>query len=284
MSVITSQQLLRYYERYKNVEVSFTRQVLEVLGLNPRDVHLKCQGEVFPCVIYSSSLQAAKVVASLRPEGASRIRKANGLVSLRFSFSRPDRAEPLSFFVPARVAGRAFYDPGNPELLLLSLEYTHKPPEDLIELIGELVEANVNASRRKEARVDIHPASMKELGLESKEALVRVADRPARCIIRDLSFSGARVLLFGASEQQVGARAVLELSFATFGVALAGAVLRFEPAAGREDIGALAIRFHEDTVPMSYKMAINAYLRSHPPVSPQSAAPRHGQSDPAGAV
>jgi hypothetical protein len=264
MALITSQQLLRYYDQYRDLEVGFTRQVVRVLGLLPKEVHLKCQGDVFPCVIYSSSLREAKVVASLRPDSVKRIKSANNLVSLRFCFARPDRVDPLSFFVSARVAGRAFYDPRNPELLLLSLEYTHKPPDDLIELLGELLEANVNASRRKEARVDVHPASMKGLGLESKEAGMRIGERSGRCIIRDLSFSGARVLLFGASEQLVGARAVLEPSFAAGTLSLPGSVLRYEAIAGREDIGALAVRFDEDKIPMSYKLAVNNYLRGHP--------------------
>jgi hypothetical protein len=281
MALITSQQLLRYYEQYKDLEVSFTRQVVQVLGLLPREVHLKCKGDIFPCVVYSSSLREAKVVASLRPESIRRIKLANDLVSLRFCFTRPERVEPLSFFVSARMAGRAFYDPQNPELLLLSLEYTHKPPDDLIELLGELLEANVNAKRRKEVRVDIHPASLKGLGLESKEAGIRIGERPSRCIIRDLSFSGARVLVFGASEQLVGTKTVLELSFAAGILVLSGSFLRYEAIAGREDIGALAIRFDEDKIPMSYKLAVNNYLRSHPAVdarAPHTPRPEQRQS------
>lgn len=265
------------YDQFRDQEVSFTRPVAQVLGLLAREVHLKCQGEIIPCVIFSSSMSAAKVVTSLRAESVARLRQANDLVSLRFCLARSERPEPLAFFVPARVSGRAFYDPGNPERQLLSLEFTQRPPDDLIERLGELLEANANASRRREARVDIHPATVKALGLEGKEAVLRIGGSPRNCILRDLSFSGARVLLFGASAQMVGAPVVLEPRFGTGSVALPGTVLRHEEVAGREDIGAVAIRFDDAQVPLGYKLALNGYLRSHPPAPAHHDGPQPPQ-------
>lgn len=263
MALLTSQQLRAYHDAYQNVEVSFTRQVVQVLGLMPKEVHLKCQGELLPCVICSCSLRGAKVVASLRADSLARLKQANDLAALCFCFRRTGRSEPLRFFVPARVAGRAFCEPSNPLMVLLSLEYTQRPPDDLIGRLGELLEANVNARRRSEVRVDIHPASMKALGLQSKEALIHIAGKSLRCIIRDLSFSGARVLLAGASEGMVGAAAVLEPVFASGALQLPATLLRYEPVSGRPDIGALAMRLEADKTPMAYKLALNNYLRAH---------------------
>jgi hypothetical protein len=46
-------------------------------------------------------------------------------------------------------------------------------------------------------------------------------------------------------------------------VTLAGRVLRWESMANREDIGAIAILFEPDGIPIQYKLAINASLRQH---------------------
>jgi hypothetical protein len=123
----------------------------------------------------------------------------------------------------------------------------------------------VNARRRKEARIEVTPASMKALGLESREAvlLVQGAERP--CLLKDLSFSGAKVLIYGKGEELVEKQAVLRLTLAgeSKPIALPGRILRFETAANRKDIGALAILFEEQKVAMPYKIAINNFLRVH---------------------
>ncbi len=59
--MITSQQISRYYEEYGEQEVTFTRQVSQILRLLPKFVYLKCQADTLPCIIYSSSLREAKV-------------------------------------------------------------------------------------------------------------------------------------------------------------------------------------------------------------------------------
>ena len=52
----------------------------------------------------------------------------------------------------------------------VSLEFTQRPPDDLIQILGSLLEANSNAQRRKDERIVITPESMKKLGLDSRES------------------------------------------------------------------------------------------------------------------
>jgi len=278
--MITSQQLNRYFEQFGTVEITFTQRVTEVLRLLPKHVYLKVQADIVQCVIYSTSMREAKVIASLRASTLRAIQKENVGVALRFCFARPDRSDSLSFYVAAKVSGCVAYNAQAPGLHLLSLEYTNRPPDDLIEILGELLEANINAKRRKEARIDITPASLKALGLESKEALLHVSGVEHRCLLRDLSFSGAKVLIYGRAADMVDKPAVLRLDLAgekTL-IALPGKVLRFETVANREDIGSVAILFEEQKVPMPYKLALNNYLRSHrfglQPDPGQAQAPR----------
>jgi hypothetical protein len=236
------------------------------LGLLPQEVALKCLGDDIPCTVYSTSLIGAKVIAFLRTEALKRIRQSSFSVALRFSFRRPDRNDPLCFFVPARITSHKIYDPDSPHVYFVHLEYSTKPSDDLIELLGQLLEANVNARRRKEVRIDITPGSIKELRLESKEATVLIEDEPRICILRDLSFSGAKLLLFGVAEDLLNKKVVLQPAFSGHrgDLSLAGTILRYEEVVGREDIGAVGIRFEDSSIPMGYKMIINHYFSSHP--------------------
>lgn len=263
MPVTTSQQIGKYYDLYKQAEVTFNAQVIKVLGLLPKEVHLKCLGKNFPCIIYSASMLEARVIANLRAKSFQTIRDANNSVSLRFAFNLPDKTDPLSFFVTSKITGFNPYSKENPDLHFASLTYTQRPPDDLIEILGELLEANVNAKRRKEFRIMITPQTLKALGLDSRDTTIEIESIPRKCIIRDLSFSGAKILVVGVAKFLVNKKAVMHLSFANQNdqVKLPGKVLRFEDVQGRKDIAALALLFEEDKIPLAYKMRINEYLK-----------------------
>jgi hypothetical protein len=261
--VITNQQLSRYYEEYGDQEVTFTRQVSQILRLLPKYVYLKCQADTLPCILYSSSMRGAKVIANLRIESLRMLQQASGTMALRFCFARESGAIPLAFFVSAKLTAQTAYNRETPELYFLSLEYTHRPPDDLIEILGVLLEASGNAQKRAEERIEVTPASMKQMGLESREAALSVGGMEGRCLLRDLSFSGAKVLVHGQAEAFLQKQVLLRPVFSDpkAQVTLSGRVLRWEGMANREDIGAIAIRF-EESVPIQYKLAINSALRS----------------------
>ena len=264
MPLITSQQINKYYDLYKQVAVNFNKQIIQILGLLPKEVFLKCVGKHFPCIIYSASMVEAKVIANLRASSLQTIQQAGNSVSLRSSFKLSDKKEPLSFFISSKITGYNLYDKENSDLYFISLTYTQKPPDDLIALLGELLEANVNAKRRKEVRIDINPASIKGLSLDSRDATLCIESKPIKCIVRDLSFLGAKVLIFGTAKSLVNNNVVLQLSFSSQKdlIKLPGKVLRFEEVQDRKDIASAAILFEEDKIPLQYKMYINEYLRS----------------------
>ncbi len=273
--MVTSQQLNEYLEQFGNIEVTFTKQVAEVLGLLPKYVYLKVQADILQCAVYSTSMREARVIANLRASALATLRQAGNNVALRFCFQRPDRSDSLSFYVSAKITTISAYSKEAPEMHLLSLEYTHRPPDDLIEILGEFLEANVNARRRKEVRIDVTPASMKALGLESREAVLVVQEAERLCLLKDISFSGAKVLIYGQAKGLVEKPAVLHLRLTgeSKPIGLPGRILRFETAANREDIGALAILFEEQRVAMTYKIAINNYLRAHRQAHPPGQGP-----------
>jgi hypothetical protein len=80
--------------------------------------------------------------------------------------------------------------------------------------------------------------------------------------LRDLSFSGAKVVLMGLAMFVKDKNAVLRVDFEEprETINISGKVVATENVGGRKDLIAASIKFDEATVPMPYKMHINGYL------------------------
>ncbi len=261
MPVLTSQQINRYYEGFKDVDVTFTKEVTQNLNLLPKHVYLKCQGTQWSGIIYSTSMVGAKIIANIGKESFELIRKANNLVALRFAFSMEDTKNKLLFFVSAKVTGFNPYNKDKPNLNFINLTYTKRPPDDLIAILGQMLEININSKKRTDERIDINSNSIRVLGLLSKNAKLSLEGIPRNCIVRDISFSGAKIILPGIAKFLNDKGCVLGMAAKDDKVfALKGKVVRVETVADRKDIAVLAIKFNEDSVSMDYKKMINDYI------------------------
>ncbi|MDA8426956.1 MAG: PilZ domain-containing protein [Treponema sp.] len=262
MSITTSQQIGKWYDLYKSIEITYTKEILKTTGLDPRGVFLKCVGEQWPCVIYSASFDGAKVVASSKQAFMDKVKKANNLVSLRFSFKNPDKQEPLSFFIAARVNGLAPYVQSGGDLQFVNIQFTQRPPDDFIEILGRLLDANINSTRRRDDRILLTPDAMRRIGLVSKDTFVFVQGVPRKCILRDLSFSGCKAIIVGIAKFLVGKECTIkvEMEEPRESLELKGVIVRYEDVEGRKDLTAVAIKFDEHAIPMTYKIHINDFL------------------------
>ncbi len=284
MSIITSQQLTRYYEQYKSTDVTFNKQVISALGLVAKGVYLKIQDRQLPCLIFSSSMSTARVVANMPGPVMLALKQANNRLALRWCFKLPDKVEPITFFVTCRPAGFTHYTVQGPDMHFVGLDYTQRPPDDLIQILGSLLEANANSQRRKDERIVVNPETMKKLGLESREAALIVDSRSFKCVLRDLSFSGAKVAVSG-SEDTFKNRSV-SLNFSRSDelpeMIIPAAVRRVEEIGGRKDILAVGMEYSADP-PMSYKLLINSYIstmRKAVQAAPDAPAPPDSSPDP----
>ncbi len=261
MSIITSQQLTRYYEQYKSTDVTFNKQVISALGLVAKGVYLKIQDRQLPCMVFSSSMSTARVIANMPGSVMLTLKRANNRLALRWCFKLPDKVEPITFFVTCRPAGFTHYAPQGPDMHFVSLEFTQRPPDDLIQILGSLLEANVNAHRRKDERIVLTPETMKKLGLDSREAALLVDTRSFKCVLRDLSFSGAKVVVSGRDEtfRNQGVSLKFSRSEELPEMTIPAAVRRVEEIGGRKDILAVGMEYSSDP-PMSYKLLINSYV------------------------
>jgi hypothetical protein len=261
MSIITSQQLARYYEQYKSTDVTFNRQVVAGLGLVAKGVYLKIQDQQLPCMVFSSSMSSARVLAVMPAGVMLALKQANNRMTLHWCFRLPEKIDPITFFVTCRAAGFTPYAARGPDAHFVSLDFTQRPADDLILLLGSLLEANANAHRRRHERIVLTPETIKKLGLESRDAELIVGTASFKCVLRDISFGGAKVAVSG-SEKTFTSRSVslkLALSEELREMTIPAAVRRVEEIGGRKDILAVSMEYSSEP-PMGYKLLINSYL------------------------
>ncbi len=286
MSIVTSQQLARYYDEYRTTEVTFNKQVVKATGLITKNVYLKILDRQVPCVIVASSLAAARVVAGVTAAIAEDIKTAASRVTLRWCFKLPDKVEPITFFVACHVSSLTRYAAPETDLQIVSLEFSQRPSDDLILMLGMLLEANANAWRRKDERIPVSQETMKKMGLESRGATLVVERTAHRCALRDVSFGGAQVLTAGSADTFAGRPVILKISRGDPGtdITLAGIVRRADELGGHKDIIAVGIEFQGD-VPITYKLLISSYLSSvrRPPAAQPRPEPESAAADRTGA-
>lgn len=283
MAVVTSQQLSTYYELYRGVEVTFTKDVVALLGFLPEQVALKMLGAQWHCLIFSTSLSGAKIIMNLKADQIEKLKATSNTVALRYGFRSTDKAEPVTFFANCKIKGFTRYNnQTNNDLYFMTLEFSQRPSDDLIEILGKFLEANVNSQKRKDVRIPVNEATIKKIGFNSCNTIIAVEKVDRKCLVRDLSFGGAMVLIPGVAKFLQGRSAVIRLVVEDSAQVLTipGTFVRVEPVEGRRDITQAALQFDEAAVPHVYKLKINEVLRTlklkagaEAPASPGPAAP-----------
>jgi len=260
MGILTSQKISTYYELFKSIDVTFSKEILQVTGLITNQVCLKCASDFWPCVIYSSSFQGAKVLVNIKSGILQKLERANNMVSLRFCFKVADKGNPLTFFVNTKSSGYTPYGSSD-DMALFTLQFTQRPPDDLIEIMGRILDANVNSSKRRDELIPITTDTTRKLSI-SKESAILVQSVPRHCILRDVSFAGARIIMMGVAKFLVDKDAVLKVDFEdpreTF--ILKGKLVNSEVVEGRKELICLSILFDETIVPLGFKIRINDFL------------------------
>jgi len=261
MGISINHQISRYYDYYRDQEIVFTKANIQILRIDPRQIYVKCNGGQWPCIINSSSLEMATIIVGTASGVYKEIDKnPNIALSIRYCFLDQSN-NPIHFFVNCSVIDKKPYH-NTAELSVVTLNFIQRPPDDLIERLGEFIETNENFKNRKEDRIDINENTIRKLGIEKEETLVYIEGVPRRCIIKDLSFGGAKLLLVGIPKFLVKKQVALKLDFIDTGdtVSVPGIIARSEFLEGRKDIAAVHIQFAPESVPMPYKSHINTFI------------------------
>jgi hypothetical protein len=263
MGVLLSQKISEYYERFKSIDVTFTKDMIQVTGLLTQQIHLKCGNDFWPCVVYTTSFSGAKIVANVKTGILNKLQAANNFASLRLCFRPPGETNTVTFFVAARVIASAPYG-NSQDVNMFTLQFSNRPPDDFIEIMGRVLDANVNSKKRKEVRVPLTADSLRKLNLVSTETVVFVEGVPRRCILRDISFSGSKVIMMGVPKFLLDKEGALRFEFNDPRVSftIKGKFIRAESVEGKKEMVALGITFDELSVPMGFKIRLNDMLSS----------------------
>jgi hypothetical protein len=263
MAVLTSQQIGRYYEEYRDTEIAFTKDIMHTLALDPRQIYIKCTGNQWPCIINSTSFAKAKIIIGTKGSAFQQLARRDApAVNLRYCFYQND-GQMMTFLISGKIGTISSYM-NSRDLAVLEVIYTQKPPDDFIEKIGHLIDANANAIKRKEDRIILTPDSCRKLGIPKEESIISIQNVPRHCILRDLSFGGAKVLLLGLPQFLKDKEVLLNLEFDEPHeiINLRGRIVSTSEVEGRKDIVAANIQFSEESVTLSYKIHSNNYLTS----------------------
>ena len=264
MSVATSHHISRYYDYYRDKEIIFTKANLKSLRIDPRQIYLKSNGGQWPCIINSSSLQQAKVIIGTASGIYTTVQKnRTAPISIRYCFFDQNN-EPIQFSVNCTVYDVKPFQNSN-ELAMLTLNFTQRPPDDLILRIGEFIEVNENFQNRKEERIAINENSLRLLNIPKEESYIFIAGVPRKCILKDLSFGGAKAMLVGIPKFLENKAVDLRLFFMDTNekISLQGIIKQSDFLPGRKDISIVHIEFIPDEIPMTYKFHINSYITSY---------------------
>lgn len=263
-ALATNQQINNYYDTYRDNEIVFTKDILKNLRLDPRQIYVKCGGGQWPCIINSTSFQFAKIIIGTTGGAFAQItRKDAPPVNLRYCFLEQDNT-PLHFFISCHVTEVTPYI-NSKDLAVVTLTFTQRPPDDLILKLGSLIDANYSFTRRREERIILNQDSLRKLGLDKKETIIYIQEVPRRCILVNISFSGARVVFVGHPHFLKGKNVVIRLIFSDPNetIDVKGTIMSLEELEGRKELIQAGIQFDETQVPLAYKVRINDYLVSN---------------------
>lgn len=261
MQIATNQIINNYYELYRENEIVFTKDILRSLKIDPRQLYVKCAGSQWPCIINSTSFQMAKIIIGTAGGAFQQItRKDAPPVNLRYCFIEQN-GQPMIFFVSCRVTDVTPYM-NSKELAIVTLTFTQRPPDDLIYKIGTLIAANESFIYRREDRIPINENTLRKLGIDKKETMIFIQNVPRRCILWNISFSGAKVILMGVPKFLDNKPCVIRFLFSDPNeiVDIKGVIVKADSIENRKDLVSVGIKYDEDQVPLAYKIRINDYL------------------------
>jgi hypothetical protein len=264
MAVRTRHQSDAFYKKYFDHDVTFTNDVLKAINLIVHKNFIRFCGDSIPCVIYSSSLSGARVIVPLNRNNCEKISLGNKIASLNISFRQEKGPDPISIYINAKIMGFTPYKSEKPDINFVTLHYLNKPPDEFIFRLGEVLEARNDTSRRKEQRLIVDDEKAVKMNLQTDKISLFCQGKRNNCIIRDISYSGAKVITRGSKEMYLNKRVMLILNIKGLdgiGEMLCTVVHVEEIETSiAENFIVLGLKFDSEGIPESYKNWLKKYI------------------------
>jgi len=264
MGILNSHHISNYYDFFRDKDIVLNKSNLRALRINPRMIYVKCNGGQWPCIINSTSMQMATILIGTGSGAYVEFnKKDNCPVSLKYCFMDNDN-NPIQFFVSSTVQEISSFQ-NSTDLAMVKLVFTQRPPDDLIERLGEFLQVNDNFEKKCDEGIPLTKDSIRELGLPKEESYIFVENVPRKCILKEISFIGAKLLFVGVPKFLINKKATLGLMFSDSSekISLTGVIKNAVFLPNRQDICVVLIEFDKEEIPISYKFKINKYLTSY---------------------
>ena len=263
MAILTNTQITNLYDAYKDIDVTLNKDVIKATKLKTNEIYIKAAGIQRPCVVYSTSFKKARLIANIGNDFINKTREAGDLITLRMAFNDPEKNDLISFFINAKVTGYGVYDTPESSLNYINIIFTQRPPDDLIIIMGKLLQANVNFNKRIDDRIIVSQSNYSQLGFSSREILIVLQEIPRKAILLDISSSGIKIIGVKAFKFHINKDIFLKFPLKNKAyIKIPGTILRFDAIPNRNDLGIFGIKFKENSVPLSFKLQIEQYFES----------------------
>ncbi len=241
-----------------DTELTYSKEVAAGLGALPAESSLKWENELFHCVIHSCNFRFAKILIRLNASQWKALSYGSRAATLTLTFLRPKTAKKELFQFNGNL--QVIQQHGGQEgerSMLLGVVFSHRPPEGFLEIQGSYLTLKKEANQRKEDRISLTNENRDLLGLTSLNTTVTVDHIDRKCLLRDLSYNGARVILTGVAPFLVDKNFSLSLPFKeSAALSIPGKIVRAEAVEGHRGLAVIALGYHEDQVPVDYLRAL----------------------------
>ncbi len=258
MTLLGSSVLQNLYQEFLDTEITYSKEVSLGLGLLPAEATVRWQGELFPCVVHSGSFRMTKVLIRLNASQWKAMEFGTRITTLTMTFLQPKTAkkELFQFNGTLQVLQQHGAQEGEWSMLM-GVAFSHRPPEGFLQIQGSYLALKKEANQRKEDRIPLNNESKDLLGLGSLNTTVTVDHIERKCLLRELSYNGARVILTGVAPFLVDKHFTLDVPFQEkMPLALPGKIVRAEAVEGHRGLAVIALGYHPDQIPVEYLRAL----------------------------
>jgi hypothetical protein len=284
MTLLGTSVLQNLYQEYLDTELTYSKEVAAGLGVLPADSSIKWGGELFPCVVHSCSFRAAKVLVRLNASQWDAMQLGTKITTLTLTFLHPKTAKKELFQFNGTLQVHQQHGAGEGELsILMGVLFSHRPPEGFLQAHGSYLNLKKEANQRREDRIALTNDNRSLMELSSLNTVVTVEHIDRKCLLRELSYNGARVILTGVAPFLLDKPFVLDVPFAGRPpLLIPGTIVRAEAVEGHRGLAVIALGYHPDRVPVDYlrvlqkgfKLGLGARKPAAPakPVGPQTSS------------
>jgi hypothetical protein len=258
MSLLGTSVLQNMYQEYLDTELTYSKEVAAGLGLLPAEASLKWQGALFPCVVHSCSFRVAQVLVRLTEAKWKEMEAGSRIGTLTLTFLQPKTAKKELFQFNGSLQVVQYHGAGEGELsVLMTVTFSHRPPEGFLQAHGSYLGLKKEANQRKEDRIPMTNQARDLMGLSNLNTTVTVDHIDRKCLIRELSYTGARAILTGVAPFLLDKPFALTVPMVDpHPMSIPGRIVRAEPVEGHKGLAVIALGYHPDRVPVEYLRAL----------------------------